>query len=55
MLNRNNSSPSVGGRRPLETEYPLCEKDEQARGIEHMKKMQKEALKLWRALKKKSK
>jgi len=45
MLNKKTKSFSGGGR-PLKTEYPLCEKDEQARGIEHLKKSQKEALKL---------
>ncbi len=53
MLNKKIKRFSAGGSRQLETEYPLCEKDEQARGIEQLKKLQKEALKLWRALKKK--
>lgn len=54
MANKDNMHASANSKRPLETEYPLCEKDEQARGIEESKKLQKEALKLWRALKKKN-
>ncbi|WDF79054.1 hypothetical protein PQ469_03415 [Mucilaginibacter sp. KACC 22773] len=55
MINRNNPGPSAGGRRPLETEIPLSEKDEQARCMERMRKLQSEALKLWHALKEKRK
>lgn len=46
---------SYDGRSPdrLETEYPLSEKDEQARCIERMRQLQSKALKMWRSLKKK--
>lgn len=53
MLKRNKVNSSAGNKRLLETEYPLCEKDEQARTLEHIKQLQKEALKLWRAKKRK--
>ncbi|QHS55338.1 hypothetical protein GWR56_07220 [Mucilaginibacter sp. 14171R-50] len=41
--------------KPLKTEHPLSEKDEQARRLEGVKKLQAEALKLWHALMKKNK
>jgi hypothetical protein len=55
MFNRKNNSSSTKNRYSLATEYPLCEKDDQNLRMEHMRKLQKEALKLWRALKKKPK
>lgn len=37
----------------LATDWPLCEKDEQAIAIEHTKILQKEALDRWERLRKK--
>jgi len=54
-LNRKSKNTFSNYVQPLKTEYPLCEKDEQARVIELMKKMQKDVLRLWRALKERSK
>ncbi|MCQ6961620.1 hypothetical protein [Mucilaginibacter aquariorum] len=47
-----NSAP---GQHQLKTEFPLAEKDEQAHCMERMRRLQNEALKLWRSLKKKPK
>ncbi|MGZ3764627.1 MAG: hypothetical protein ACXVB0_19580 [Mucilaginibacter sp.] len=35
---------------PLETDFPLSEKDEQAHCMQRMRKLQSEALKLWNSL-----
>jgi len=40
---------------PLKTERPLVEKDEQAGCMERMRRLQREALSSWQALKKKKK
>jgi hypothetical protein len=55
MVKKGHINSASYDRRPLETEIPLSEKDEQARCIERMRKMQSEALKLWRSLKDKRK
>jgi hypothetical protein len=52
MFKRNNKRSSARSKLSLETDSPLCEKDEQGRVME---KMRKQALKLWHALKKKQK
>ena len=49
-----NKKPSVKNI-ILQTDYPLCEKDEQARCIESMRPAQEKAMKLWNELKKKRK
>jgi hypothetical protein len=55
MAKKSNMHSVPGARFLLKTDFPLCEKDEQAQCMERMRKLQKEALKLWRALKKKCK
>lgn len=51
MANKKSSVNSI----ILKTDYPLCEKDEQARCIENMRLAQKKAMKIWNELKKKQK
>ena len=55
MGKKNDVPAAADNLRPLATQYPLCEKDEQANCMERMRKLQNEALRLWRALKKKRK
>jgi hypothetical protein len=55
MFKRNNKRSSARSKLSLETDSPLCEKDEQGRVMEKMRNFQKQALKLWHALKKKQK
>jgi hypothetical protein len=55
MKKKGNTEQAAGSRHELKTEYPLSEKDEQAGCMERMRKLQKEALNVWRALKKKGK
>jgi len=52
MVKRSNIDKGPGARPLLKTDFPLCEKDEQAQSMERMRKLQTEALKLWRSLKK---
>lgn len=55
MIKKPDIPAAADSRRSLVTEYPLSEKDEQARCMERMRKLQSDALKLWRALKLKKK
>jgi len=55
MVEKHDMPVDAGSRHPLATEHPISEKDEQAYCIERMRKLQSEALKIWRALKKKQK
>jgi len=52
---KNSSKTNANRGKPLKTEYPLCEKDEQTRRIEEVRKLQAQALQIWRSLKKKIK
>jgi hypothetical protein len=52
---KNSSKTNANPGKPLKTEYPLCEKDEQTRRIEEVRKLQAQALQIWRSLKKKIK
>ncbi|MFD2872921.1 hypothetical protein ACFS5N_10615 [Mucilaginibacter ximonensis] len=51
----NSSKTSSNPGKLLKTEYPLCEKDEQAWQFEKNRKLQVNALRIWRTLKKKLK
>lgn len=52
-MNKQNEPANTNGQEEtLRTAYPLCEKDEQVRQIDLIKKLQTQALKAWRALKK---
>lgn len=55
MPKKKNIHVADASENSLKTEHPLCDKDQQMQGIDKILKMQKEALKLWRALKKKCK
>gem|GEM_PF-2480935 len=52
---KDSSKASGDPGKPLRTDYPLCEKDEQALRLESVRKLQEQALQLWRSLKKKTK
>jgi hypothetical protein len=51
MIKRKHISKASNNLHRLKTEFPLSEKDEQANCMEHLRKLQNEALKLWRSLK----
>ncbi|RAV59602.1 hypothetical protein DIU36_05085 [Mucilaginibacter rubeus] len=55
MAKKSNKPTTLTDAHLLKTDFPICEKDEQAQCMERMRKLQAEALKLWRALKKKCK
>jgi hypothetical protein len=55
MIKKSNIGTASDQPDQLKTEFPLAEKDEQANCIARMQKLQNEALKSWRALKKKLK
>ena len=56
MLNTDNKSKKNADKPEirLATEGPFCEKDEQAKAIERMKQLQKEALEKWQRLQNKA-
>lgn len=55
MARLRNNDPTKSNPSRLETEKPLCEKDEQGRVMERMRQLQQDALEVWRAILKKRK